>query len=361
MSAPQRPRGLPPQIFFLVIALLLAALAWWHFSQPLPEVAERARVPVPARRIDPGPPPPPPPIDPRRCLAGTAARASDRPMAIHRWIDARGVVHYSDRAPTDHATQPYEIITRRDDAPVSVQLDTLDAALPPHARSRAVADAVGIGKVLRDVLRLPVGERLALRAIVVGDDAAFVRLAGDIPSRTGVYRPADRLIVVRARRDADATLRTLRHEIVHALVHEWLGQLPTALNEGLAAYFAEFRIHGLGGSVDLRPDAAALRASMPRPIDRAELSRLLGLPHAGFYAAGRDSHYAGAQVLVGALLATTHGRETLGRVLASQAEQPCQPIAAAELLDELYPGGLDALAQAWAAHLDASTLGVQQF
>ncbi len=355
------PRRAPPQLYFTGLLLVLVALAWWHFDPPLPQVAERARVPVPVRRVEPQPVPPPPAPDPRRCLAGTAARAPDRPLAIHRWVDARGVVHYSDRAPADHANQAYDLITRSDDAPVSVDIDTVDATLPPDARSRAIADAIGIGKALRDVLRLPVGDRLALRAVVAGSDASFRALAGDSPSRTGVYRPGDRLIVVRERRDPEATLRTLRHEIVHALVHEWLGRLPTALDEGLASYFAEFRGQGLGGLVDLRADAAALRAEMPRPADRDALARLLDIPHAGFHAAGRDSHYTGAQVLVAALIESDSGRLALGQLLARQAEQPCEPVAAAELLTELYPGGLDALARAWAAYLAAETLAVQQF
>ena len=299
-------------------------------------------------------------FDQAACLARTGHRPAPA-QNVHRWVDAAGVVHYSDRPPASADIRDHTRRVADDTPPVTVTIDPVEARLPPHAISRAVADATAIGKVFKDVFELDTEGGLALRVTLAGSDAAFRRAAPRSPSASGVYMPGARHIVVRTQSTPEHTLDVLRHEITHALVHEWIGNLPTALNEGLADYFEHFEARGMGGQVD--PERYArqmLQAATPAAAEPS-LAHLLGLPHRNFHAYDRSENYARSLALVSTLMSDADGRRALGAVLREQRSRPCNAVDALSLLRSNAPRGFAHLAQRWQTHQRGDGLHTHAF
>lgn len=358
-----------------VVLLLLGGLLYLHFTwngrippvssaQPMPDL--QARPPVPEPVTEPEEPEVRPRtaharFDRQACLARTGARVPEA-KAVHRWVDAKGVVHYSDRPPEGQDHQSHTLVAARDVQPVLVEISALDAVLPVQVRDHANTDAVAIGRVFKDVLGIDTQGGLALSIVFAGTDAAFQKAAGKNPvSTSGVYMPGQRKIVVRTQRSSQATLAVLRHEITHALVHEWIGNLPTPLNEGLAEYFEHFTASGMGGRVDPNAYARHMRGAHESGNSQRALTRLLQLPYGRFHASGRSKHYTQSLALISTMMSEPSRRAVLASVLRAQRSTPCDSIDAARVIGRTWPGGLADLAKAWSKHQLATNLSSHSY
>lgn len=298
-------------------------------------------------------------LDDTRCLAQTAPQVQP-PQQIHKWVDQNGVVHFSDQAPDDHAT-PSELVTLTDTQPVDVRIETRSAEMPPHATSAAIADAVAIGKILRNALGIRVDGGLKLRVVFVGTDAAFRQAAPGSTSTSGAYLPGTRTIVVRTRPLPNETLAVLRHEITHALIHEWIGRPPKALNEGMAEYFEQFVAQGMGGVVDPNRYARQMANAAPRRSALPALKALLAGHRDQFHGDGEQANYTRSMALISTLMASPQGRRTLSIALAEQRKQTCTPIDLARTLSRSWPSGLASLAAHWQQHMRNRTHAVHAY
>ncbi|MFI4970262.1 MAG: DUF4124 domain-containing protein [Lysobacterales bacterium] len=299
---------------------------------------------------------------PADCLASSGARAVPS-ATVHRWIDTAGITHYSDQLPPASA-KDRRVITLRGLPPITVQATGYDVGLPDQLQQRAVADALGVQRVLRDALGVAAADAATLRVVFVHDASTYARLIGDpaLATSAGAYSTAQHAIYVRLQEQDEASFAILRHEITHALLHTSVGNLPTALNEGLAEYFARYRTGGLGGQVDVGADRQQIVIAAPSGDGSDALVDLLAHEGADFYAgsdAGRVQRYLRAYSLVALLMQGGEGRAALGAVLSAQRTDPCRPIAAERVLDTHYRGGLPALATAWAAFMRAPPQFVQ--
>lgn len=298
---------------------------------------------------------PPPPG--AACLAGSTTGPAPRARAVHRWVDAAGITHYSDQAPPRDAHE-HRVIDLRQPPPISVQASGFDANLPDELQRRAVADALGVQRILRDALGVLPPPGIALRVVFVSDGEAYGHLIGNpsLAASAGAYSTAQRTIFVRRQERNEANFAVLRHEITHALVHESIGSLATPVNEGLAEYFGRYRAAGLGGQIEVGAGREAIVAAAAPGDDGDALVDLLAREGEGFYAldAGeqeRERRYLRAYALVAVLMRDAPGRTALADLLARQRADPCRSLAAERVLDERYPGGLSALAAAWGAFL----------
>lgn len=299
--------------------------------------------------------------DEARCLAQTGRTVAAH-QTVHRWTDANGVAHFSDRPPATGTPRDHRVQALALDDPVALDIVARDARLPPHVTSLAVADAVAIAKVLRGVLGIRTDGGLRLTVLLAGSDAAFEQAIGQPRGRrAGVYMGARRQIVVRTQPDEARTLAVLRHEIAHALVHEWIGRLPDALNEGLAEYFEELAVQGMGGTVDTRGYAARLRTAALGGAPGMALRRLLALGYDDFHGHAEARHYTWSLGLVSALMADSDGVRALSAVLAAQRAQPCQPVDAAAVLSRRGARALEHIAERWALHLRGGSHGVRSY
>lgn len=281
------------------------------------------------------------------CREDPAEYAAVAP-AIHRWVDARGVVHFSDRPPRDGEARVADTGTRWR-AALALQVEQVDVVLPQEALDAVRRDVPAIARAFERALGVPPRRELALQLVLVGSDEAFRAEAPATRSDAAVYVAPRQRLVLRTRASHEGTLDALRHELVHVLLHEWVGTVPTALAEGLADYFESFRSDAEGDRVDPSRYAAQLGGDPP-PVDGVEsLTDLLTLSDAAFHAQAAERHYTWSLGLVSTLMADVERRHVLAALLRAQRMQPCTRIDAAAMLNRAYPGGLRTLAADWRA------------
>ena len=300
------------------------------------------------------------------CLAHSGGETS-RSVTVHRWVDAAGITHYSDQPPPT-AAQGHRLIEVQGLAPIAVQASGYDVNLPDDLQQRAVADALGVQRVMRDALGVGAPIGLTLHVVFVRAADAYAKLIGDpaLASSAGAYSTGKQTIYVRMQARDEASFAVLRHEIVHALVHESIGNLPTAINEGMAEYFGRYRVVGMGGQIDIGSDREALIVAAPVGDGSDALVDLLARDGANFYvmsgdASSREQRYLRAYALIALLMRDAPGRASLAAVLAAQHADPCRSVAAENVLDSRFPGGLPALGLAWAAFMRAPPAGIQAY
>lgn len=361
-----------------VAAIALAALTGACGRETPPPVAPPAAPVAPPVAVEAPPKPTPTPtpepvaatadaIEPHvaelaaACLARTGADAAKPALAIHRWVDASGITHYSDTAPAAPVGSHRVIETPRPE--IEVTASGYDASLPTDVRQRAVADALAVQRVFRDTLGIAGPRSASLKIVFVRSADAYARLvgAGVLAASTGAYVPLRRTIYVRLQADEAVGFEVLRHEIAHALIHEWVGQLPVSLNEGLAEYFRRLRTSGMGGQVDLATERATLVAAAPAGDGTDALIDLLARVGPDFYAGERERRYPQAYALIAVLMQGGPRTAALREVLVRQQAEPCVPVAAETILDRTYPGGLAALASDWAGFLRDPPAGVRAY
>ena len=289
---------------------------------------------------------------PGACLAGTGAGTTSGKMALHRWVDADGILHFSDKAPVGANTEHRRIEVGGLPG-VQVSARGHDINLPEHFQQHAVADALAIERVFESELGISRAGGIALQVVYVASAEHYEKLLGDpaLASSSGAYSGRERTIYVRAQPYPAANAAILRHEMSHALIHERIGNLPVAINEGLAGFFERLQPAAMGAQISFAPDRAALMAAQPGEQAEDALVDLLAREGSQFYAEKRETRYLHAYALVALLMGDGAGRAALARVLAAQQAVPCEPANVAEILDQQYPQGLRGLARQWARWL----------
>jgi hypothetical protein len=296
------------------------------------------------------------------CLAGTSKAAQPQKMAIHRWTDENGIIHFSDQAPTG-STREHRRIEVDGLPSILVHASGYDVNLPDDVTRDAVASAQAIERILRDSLGVEGDPGLVLNVEFIASADAYATRSGNpvTANSAGNYSTLARTIHIRLQDDVESNFVILRHEITHALVHERIGRLPTAINEGLASYFEHIRVSGMGAQISISESRRSLASARIDGDGKNELIELLARDGIAFYGAGQEQRYLRAFSLVAMLMQTPAGRTALAAVLAAQRKQPCSPIRAENILDSDYPGGLDAMAATWAAWLRDPPSSVQAF
>lgn len=317
-------------------------------AMPVTVAAVRSAAEVP-------PPPVSAPPEERRgtepsaaCLAQTGDANAPRDATIHRWVDAAGVTHYSDTAPTSEVAS-HRVIEVHGLAPVKVEASGYDVNLPADLERRAVVDALAVQRVFHEALGIDGPAGMHLRIVFVGNADTYGKLIGEpaLAASAGAYVPPQHAIYVRMQADDELAFSILRHEITHALIHEWVGNLPVPINEGIAEYFRRYRVAGMGGAIDFAADHDGLVGAAPSGDGSDALVEFLALAGPEFYAADRVRRYERAYALVALLLSTPDGAAALHDVLARQKADACVPVPAESILEARYPGGLGALAADW--------------
>ncbi|MEO8011328.1 MAG: hypothetical protein ABI650_06755 [Dokdonella sp.] len=288
----------------------------------------------------------------RGCLADTGKVVRERTVAVHRWVDEQGIIHFSDTAP-GVASVDHRVIEVTGVPPISVRASGHDVNLPAQLQQRAISDAQAIERILRNALGVEGDPGLALDIVFVQEAQAYATFVPTpaLAGSDGAYSPRERTIYVRWQARDEDNFTIVRHEIAHALVHERIGNLPVAINEGLAGFFERVEVYGLGAQVALQGEQRALREATVSSEGGDELVDLLARDTASFYAPGREIRYLRAFALVATLMEQAQGRAALGALLAAQRADSCHPVDVGGLLDEHYPGGLTALAADWARWL----------
>ena len=301
-------------------------------------------------------------VDNQACLAGTASAAQPAKTAIHRWVDAKGVIHFSDLAPIGPA-HGYRQIDAQGLPAIVVHARGYDVNLPDDLVQNAISAAQAIERILRGTLGVEGEPGLVLDVEFVAAADAWAKRAGNpvMASSAGTYSPQNRTIHIRLQADEQSNLLILHHEITHALIHERVGRLPTAINEGMAGYFEHLAVSGMGALVTIADSPGSLGSARIEGDGQVELVDLFAHDGADFYAQGQEQRYLRAYALIALLMDSGPGRTALAAVLAAQRGQPCLPVKAEAILDSRYPGGLAALTRDWVAWLGAPPHSVRSW
>ena len=300
--------------------------------------------------------------DEQACLAGTATAAKPQASAIHRWTDPNGLIHFSDQAPVG-LSRYHRRIEVGGLPPIVVHASGYDTNLPDDLSQNAIASAQAIDRIMRESLGVIGEPGLVLNIEFIADADAYAVRSGNpaMSGSAGNYSTLNRTIHIRLQADEEANSLILRHEITHALIHERVGRLPMAINEGLAGYFEHIEVMGNGAQVAIEESKRSLASARIGGDGRDELIDLLAREGPDFYGTGQEQRYLRAFALVAVLMRTAPGRAALGAVLESQREAPCLPVKVEKILDARYPGGLIMLAASWAAWLGDPPKDVQAY
>lgn len=149
------------------------------------------------------------------CLAGTVGIARLDKIAVHRWVDEAGIVHFSDQGPRDRAIRGYRRIEVEGLPAVQVHASGYDVNLPDQLAQRAVADTQAIARVLRDTLMVEGDPGLVLTIEFMGSPETYAKRVGNpaMANSDGTYSSADRTIRIRLQHDIESNFLILRHEI----------------------------------------------------------------------------------------------------------------------------------------------------
>jgi hypothetical protein len=368
----QRPRNRVSAALQLLLVLALAVAVTWWASTPAQRTAYVALLtgaPVahtmPPRaaeaigngegeKSDPATSPGPiawhrPPAAAVDCRAPTRSVTDVELDGVYRWTDDDGQVHFSDRPPVavkavDLSSQfaPSEQFAR-------VSLTNAGSRFATEMQGALAADVAHMGRILRDVLEIPV-RQIDLDVTLYGSaDAMRAANSFNIPTQhiAGVYEHGRNRVVIADQTDFEATRRVARHELSHAMLAGIYGYTPFWLNEGLAEAMSALDVVGHNRVLTvLRGYANHLRTDGALQAPRA-LATLLSLDATGWHANAWQQTYAPAWALVHELLSHADGRELIRAVLAEQQARPCEPLDSPAIVDAAYPGGLDALELRW--------------
>lgn len=206
-----------------------------------------------------------------------------------------------------------------------------------------------------DALGLDFGGDITLTITVIDDRATYLARAHalNVPNadRTGGFFSSATGGVVWRGADLALAQGVLVHEISHELLARARRHVPLWLNEGLAEVVRGYHIQG--NAIWLEPEPHVLdqlRRGIQgwRPTARLVLTADASTWASLGSAAGSRPDYDHGSMLVGFLLSTPEGTETL-RALLAVAGRPLTPNTILGVVEVVYPGGLARMETDWSS------------
>lgn len=272
---------------------------------------------------------------------------------VYQWRDAEGRVHFSDSAPA-HA--PSSNLTDQYDfsLPFEIVIEGIDYRLSSAVRERLTSHVRKIFAIYKQALEIDYPQSREFRIVIYGSETEYRRyqrqVAPVLENSAGFYNSRNNQITTWGMADSHL-LRLITHEVSHAISASHGRFVPTWLNEGLAEYFEQIQVAGLGARVpvsDYWLTVLRRRGWAEQPPD---LRSVLDAQHRDWYAAnGPDSlSYAASWSLVWFLMDSKQGRTLISNLLA-QPHHPEHINTSAEI-GAHWPGGLAGFTRDWSTWL----------
>ena len=292
-------------------------------------------------------------VDRQGRLAGCAAAlilvAGVAHAGVYQWRDADGRVHFSDSAPA-HA--PSSNLTDQYDfsLPFEIVIDGIDYRISPVVRERLKTHVRKIFAIYQQALDIDYPQTREFRIVIYGDEAEYRRyqrqVAPILENASGFYNARTNQITTWGMADGHL-LRLITHEVSHAISASHGRFVPTWLNEGLAEYFEQIDVAGLGARVPVSDHWLHVLKRRQMHRQPPDLRLVLDAQHQDWYAA--NSHdaisYATSWSLVWFLMDSQEGR-ALVRDLLARTHNPAS-INTSALISTRWPGGLAAFTEDW--------------
>lgn len=191
-----------------------------------------------------------PKLDLRLCgaLALLMLLAGNCSAEICRWQDSRGQSHFSDlhysRAnPLANCAEDLGLAAVRTQSSGSINspisIVSHDSGLLEEEMLHFSTEAGRVFDYFSEVLRVDVARRSGVEVHLFSGPADYYQYlemmgaSGTAPTR-GYYLSGANQVALYVRKDLATTLKTLRHEVAHALLHSGFPTVPVWLEEGLA-------------------------------------------------------------------------------------------------------------------------------
>lgn len=278
---------------------------------------------------------------------------------IHRWTDAAGKVHFSDRQPAQQASAQVIEQKQPHGSPLTIAITPHAYDLDQNMRAQTEAGIQAIFDVYAGLFRLnlrrpvlvdihlfPDGNSMAAWVHSIDPDVAIP------PGLLGIYLPRQNLIGAweHSPDNKKAIVATLLHESSHVLLAQLSPNAPAWLHEGLAQYFEGMDVDNADDIVIL----PAIKASAAIDWFVAE-KQLITLRqyfsmdekqwrHAA-YVAQNPIPYSVAWSVTHFLMSRTVGRQILIELLQDLEKAQKKPTI--ETIEHRYPGGYSLMEFDW--------------
>ena len=287
-------------------------------------------------------------------LAGSVQAAG-----IYQWKDENGRVHFGD-SPTGQE-DARDLSSQYDfSLPFEIKIEGIDYTVPALLRQQLTSYVAKIFTIYHQALDIDYPASREFRVRIYGDERSYKvyqrRVAPILENSAGFYNSANNQITTWGM-DKRILLPLITHECSHAISASHGRYIPTWLNEGLAEYFEQMKVAGLGAEVPVATYWLRLltqRGYTRHPVD---LRQVMDIPHQDWYSAkgGPELSYATSWSLVWFLMDSEQGRGIIRTMLKGNFS-PQNPDSS-KYIAQGWPGGLSAFThdwQHWLAHADGS-------
>ncbi len=280
---------------------------------------------------------------------------------IYQWKDAQGRVHFGDAPQSGDATDVSADYDYR--LPFEIVFEGIDYRVPPQLRDRLSSSISKIFTIYKQALGLQYPQGNEFRIRIYGDQQAYRayqrRQAPVLENAAGFYNAHTNQITTWGMNE-DALQRLVTHESSHAISASGDNRIPVWLNEGLAVYFENMDVSGLGARVPLVEHWLAV-LQRRAPGSASQLRGLLDSPHQQWYAAnGPDNlSYAASWSVVYFLMGSEQGRALMRTLLHA----PGSAVAgdSSVIIDSAWPTGFDGFYADWQHWLQTTTQGAHRY
>lgn len=270
---------------------------------------------------------------------------------IYRWVDKNGKVHFGDQQQERNSADVVGMTSAKQK--VAVTLTFADGEADQLIVNRLQQEASALYRELQSWLPAAWRRPVALELRVFRN---FRRMEKHIRTQfPGTRQPmpyqqdGKAVAYVSVNDPRNPAMKSIRHEIVHALLTAQVGTLPTWLSEGAGQYFE--RIERNMNTALVEPPYSVLRSAAGQK--RLPLTELLNFSHNEYHSGFKLSRRSEAYAFFFFLRDHADGRRLFSELLGYYADWNCQQVAIAEPLERYYPGGVEKLErgfQRWLEH-----------
>jgi len=183
---------------------------------------------------------------------------------IYKWVDEKGRVHFGDRKDARLDQQRVQLDLKTSNwVRFDINVEARGVELTEREHEEIVEGVNNVYEFFDRVMFFDFYKTVPVKVLVLKDlptyNAHITRRLGRKNSPSlGIFFSQDNQIIVYMQKDRKRTLKTILHEVSHAVIHTITPYAPAWLNEGLAEQMET--IKKIGNHLYIEPQAVNRRA-----------------------------------------------------------------------------------------------------